>query len=219
MTDVVDAYVSAVGRGLRGPRRMRADMLAEVRDALMDAAEGHRRSGAGEAEWLAVREFGPASGVAAGLQGVLAVAQARRTVWWLLAVLGGHFGVTWYIGHSGQWDRYWGGTAPGPGYLALAEATDVFVVVVLLAAVAAVAVLGWGLRVVGIRRPVLRWTAGLTTAAVAGALVAATLLTLLGPGAGSGLAWSGLVWTAPFGLVLGSAWRCWRSAGLLPATR
>jgi hypothetical protein len=218
MTDVLADYVAAVAHGLRGPRRLRVDMLAEIRDALMDAAEGHRAAGASaeEAGRLAVTEFGPAPEVAAGLQGVLAVAQARRTVWWLLVVLGGHFGVTQYFDHSGQWDRYWNGRVPGPEYLTLAAATDVFAVVVLAAAVAMVAILGWGLGTVGIRRPVLRWTAALTAVTAAWGVVAATLLTALGPGAS--LVW-GLVWTAPFGLVLLSAWRCWRTAARLPVSR
>ena len=219
MTDVIDGYVAAVGRVLRGPRRLRADMLAEIRDALVDAAEGHLQGGAaaGEAARVAVDEFGPVSGVAAGLQRVLAVAQARRTAWWLLGVLGAHFAVTWYVGHSGQWGRVWpDAPPPGAGYVALAAATNVFVVGVLLAAGIAV---GWGLRRSGGRRPVVRWTGGLAAAAVGVAVVATLVLTLLAPGVRltAGVVWAALTAVVPFMPVLLSAWRCWRVAGALAA--
>lgn len=51
MTDLVDAHVDALGRELRGPARLRRDMLAEVRAGLRDAAE---RGDPAEA----IREFG-----------------------------------------------------------------------------------------------------------------------------------------------------------------
>jgi hypothetical protein len=35
---VIDAYIGELERRLRGPRRVKADLLAETRDALLDAA-------------------------------------------------------------------------------------------------------------------------------------------------------------------------------------
>jgi hypothetical protein len=66
---------------LRGPRRIRADLLAELRDGLDDATDDLIASGLApeQARRRAVAEFGDPASLAAELQVELAGVQARRT--------------------------------------------------------------------------------------------------------------------------------------------
>jgi hypothetical protein len=190
-------------------------MLTEIRDALVDAAESHQRDGAGtpEAERLAVQEFGSARRIAAGLQDVLAVDQARRTAGLLLAVLGSQYLTSELMGRVGGWQHLWGANEPGGGYLWLARATDVFSGFALTTAVVAVVLLRWGLRHVGIHLVVARLTAVLASVVIGTTLLCGSLLTVLPPEAGGvGLLVGGLVWLTLSALVLASAWHCWRAA-------
>jgi hypothetical protein len=41
---LIEEYLAAVAVGLVGPRRWRSEVIAELRDELAEAAEGHRRS-------------------------------------------------------------------------------------------------------------------------------------------------------------------------------
>jgi hypothetical protein len=77
----IDDYVAALGRRLRGPRRLKRDLLAEARDGLADAAEALRADGLDrdEAERIAVAEFGDVAEIAPGYQAELAACQGRRT--------------------------------------------------------------------------------------------------------------------------------------------
>jgi hypothetical protein len=78
--DPVADVVADVARRLRGPRRLRRDLLAELRDGLEDAGAGHRAAGAAEPRRArAVAEFGSAAEVAAACQRELTAVQARRT--------------------------------------------------------------------------------------------------------------------------------------------
>lgn len=94
----VDDYLDALAGSLRGPRRRRRRILAEIRDGLDHAVAGHGASGmsAEQAVTAAIAEFGPPQAVADAFAGELATAYARRTiagyvitgplvgVWWLL---------------------------------------------------------------------------------------------------------------------------------------
>ncbi|GLW06650.1 hypothetical protein Misp01_17800 [Microtetraspora sp. NBRC 13810] len=77
----VEEYVSGLDRALRGPRRVKRDMLAEVRDGLCDAAEALESGGLcrAEAERAAVEEFGAIEEIAPGYQEELIARQGRRT--------------------------------------------------------------------------------------------------------------------------------------------
>jgi hypothetical protein len=77
---VIDEYVHRLGRSLRGPGRLREDLLTEARHSLIDTAEGYRGGGLpdGEAERRAVAEFGSVAELAAGYQAELAAGTARR---------------------------------------------------------------------------------------------------------------------------------------------
>ncbi len=78
---MVDDYVAGLAGVLRGPRRVRADLVAEARDSLVDASEAYQADGCPVelAQRRAVAEFGSHAEVLPGYQAELAVAQARRT--------------------------------------------------------------------------------------------------------------------------------------------
>jgi len=81
MPGAIDDFVAALGRRLRGPRRLKRDLLAEARDGLIDAAEALEAAGLGraEAERRAVAEFGEVAEVAPGYRAELTARQGRHT--------------------------------------------------------------------------------------------------------------------------------------------
>ncbi|WP_416972741.1 permease prefix domain 1-containing protein [Streptomyces sp. 4F14] len=100
---MIEQYVAELDRALRGPRAVKADMLAEARDGLADAAEAYEADGLDRvgAEACAVADFGSVERVAPEFQAELALAQGRRTGllicgvllvqpvgWWLLSLAG-----------------------------------------------------------------------------------------------------------------------------------
>ena len=86
---MIDRYVAELDRALRGPRAAKADLLAEARDALVDAADAYEDSGLDRAtaERRAVADFGEVRDVAPDYQTELALAQGRRTALLICAVL------------------------------------------------------------------------------------------------------------------------------------
>jgi hypothetical protein len=46
---LIESYLSQVTTALPGPARARADIVAELRGGLLDAADAHRRAGLGPA--------------------------------------------------------------------------------------------------------------------------------------------------------------------------
>ncbi|HZM74164.1 MAG TPA: permease prefix domain 1-containing protein [Candidatus Limnocylindrales bacterium] len=94
----VDAYLSALAGWLHGPRRRRARILAELKDGLTHAIDGHVSHGRSqpEATSAAIAEFGAPQVVAQAFAGELTAAHARKTIaayvatgplvgiWWLL---------------------------------------------------------------------------------------------------------------------------------------
>ncbi|MET1075565.1 MAG: permease prefix domain 1-containing protein [Umezawaea sp.] len=113
---VIDGYVGELDGRLRGPAAAKADLLAEARDSLADAAEHYRDAGlpAEEAERRAVEEFGPLAVVAPGYQGELAAAHAAtmlRTVMVLIPLTY----VLWEVNRMfwiGPWSNFDGVSAP-----------------------------------------------------------------------------------------------------------
>jgi hypothetical protein len=85
----VDDYLAALSRELRGPRRRKADLLAEARDHLTDATEAFEADGLDryDAEHQAVADFGELTDVVPGYRSELAVSQSRRTAMMLLLTL------------------------------------------------------------------------------------------------------------------------------------
>jgi hypothetical protein len=213
---VIEAYVAELSGALRGPRRVKADLIAEARDSLIDAVEAHESHGLVReaAERRAVGEFGEVSEIVDGYQAELGLSQGRRTM--LMIVL---FLVPQHL----VWENTWRATEvaasgrTGPGYALVNQLVIWFggasIAVSLLAALAC----GIGVRYLGVRRGMAR-AAGIFALTVAGFLTATgLLLTLLGMAPESLLAPTGLPWTTAFLLVpmavLGfSARRCLTAA-------
>jgi hypothetical protein len=85
----VDDYLTGLSRALPGPRRRKADLLAEARDHLVDATEAFEADGLDRntAEREAVADFGALDEVVPGYRAELAVSQSRRTAMMLFLVL------------------------------------------------------------------------------------------------------------------------------------
>ena len=85
----VETYLTALSRSLSGPRRRRADLMAEARDSLEDATEAFEADGLSrwEAEQQAVADFGELDEVVPGYRAELGIAQGRRTAMALCLVM------------------------------------------------------------------------------------------------------------------------------------
>ena len=116
-TGVIEEYVGDLGQRLRGPAHVKADLLAEARDSLADAADSYRDTGLSteDAERRAVAEFGPLAAVVPGYQAELAAAHAAtmlRTVMLLIPLTY----VLWELNRMfwiGPWSAFDGGPTPG----------------------------------------------------------------------------------------------------------
>lgn len=211
--DVIAGYANELGRLLRGPRRLRADLMAEARDGLVDAAEAYEHEGVDPhtAARRAVTDFGPVRQVASGYQAVLATAQARRTallVFLITAVQSLTATYTWRSLSDG-WTFQ-----PHLGYTVLARTVDwvgvgdkVAVLFVLLAT-------GIGVRYLGNRPAICRFTGVLTLGVGGFMFVAGALLTSLNPALMAGYEDNPYLWLCygisiiPSIWLLASAWRC-----------
>ncbi|WBQ05515.1 permease prefix domain 1-containing protein [Kribbella sp. CA-293567] len=89
LPDPVDVYLTGLSRALRGPRRRKADLLAEARDSLIDATEAFEAGGLSPrvAAERAVEDFGDLTEVVPGYRSELAIAQGRRTAVLLVLVM------------------------------------------------------------------------------------------------------------------------------------
>ncbi|WP_083752006.1 permease prefix domain 1-containing protein [Saccharothrix sp. ALI-22-I] len=123
---LIDDYVTALDRRLRGPEHVKDDLLAEARDSLHDAAAAHRDGGLTEeaAQRRAVAEFGPVTTIAREYQGLLGLAHGARTLRAVMLVIPLTF-VMWELNRRfwiGAWNDF---DAPPPDwYLAIARFND-----------------------------------------------------------------------------------------------
>jgi hypothetical protein len=94
----VDAYLGELAHLLRGPRRRRAQILAELRDGLDHAIADHTAGGRteGQAVASAIHRSGTPQAVADAFAGELATAHARHTIAWYIAT-GPLVGVWWLL--------------------------------------------------------------------------------------------------------------------------
>ena len=148
-TGVIDSYLADLDARLRGTASIKAELLAEARDGLVDAAEAHQERGLApaDAQRAAVEEFGPVEEIGREYQAELGVAQGARLLRSMLLALPAvhalwELTAMWSIG---AWDQHYGTTAP-PWYLSFAWANDR--VVWLSSAIALIALLGcrWAAR-------------------------------------------------------------------------
>ncbi len=143
---LLDDYVAGLSGALRGPRRVKADLVAEARDGLVDATEAYQRDGlpAERAQRRAVTEFGSYADVVPGYQAELAVAQGRRTTLLFAVALVALRYLTPLMWHS----RWTGGGAGAAGYQWLAACFDYLTLAGAVVALLAWLALGWGSRFV-----------------------------------------------------------------------
>lgn len=123
---VIDEYVTALDRRLRGPDQVKDDLLAEARDSLDDAACAHRDRGLDEeaAQRRAVAEFGPVGVVARDYQGLLGLRHGARTLRAVMLVLP-LVHVMWELNRRfwmGAWQDF--AVPPPSWYLAVARFND-----------------------------------------------------------------------------------------------
>lgn len=123
--NVIDGYLTELGRTLSGPASAKTDLLAEARDGLRDAADAYREGGwsRADAERRAIEEFGSIGEVAADYQAELAMHDGVRTLWKLIVGVP-MMQLAWdfaRIVSFGDWTRL---TTPSPGwYTLIARAT------------------------------------------------------------------------------------------------
>lgn len=208
----IDEYLTALSKELRGPRRRKADLLAEARDHLIDATEAFEADGLEryDAEKHAVADFGSIEEVAPGYREELAISQSRRTAMMLLLALL----IQPIVWQGGAW--VW--TSDETESTALNDLLQIVVRdiggVVIAGAVLAVLGTGIGLRYPLIREHLSRVTALFTLAG--SALIAAIGVTMTATSAHApGLPAYGVVGTfvvLPLALVSVQAGRCLRLA-------
>lgn len=92
------AYLTDLAARLRGPRRRREAILAELRDGLGHATDNHLTAGLppDRAATAAIAQFGTPQAVADAFSGELATAYARRTIAWYIAT-GPMVGIWWLL--------------------------------------------------------------------------------------------------------------------------
>lgn len=199
---MIDAYIDELGSGLRGPRRVKSDLLAEARDALLDAVSAYERGGLARqaAEACAVAEFGSVAEIGPQYQVELAFSQGRRTALSIFLIL---------IVQAAAWQMVWPVIRPEPVTdptlmsAALSGALGSLAGVALVGSLAAMLACGVGVRrLSGACSQVTRAT-GTFALAVAVSLTALSLaLGCAAPRAGSILSLSvGLPWAVAFLLI------------------
>jgi hypothetical protein len=167
----IDEYLAALSKELRGPRRRKADLLAEARDHLTDATEAFEADGFDryDAEKHAVAEFGTLDEVAPGYRADLAVSQSRRTAVLLFAALI----IQPIVWREGAWSWNSGPDDPNPlNDLLQALVRDVGTVAIAGAVLAVVA------AGIGLRYPIVR--AHLTSVTTVFALANAVAIGAIG---------------------------------------
>lgn len=135
----IDEYVAGLSRRLTGPRRAKADLLAEARDGLTDATEAYVAAGLppSEAAARAVSDFGAYRQVAPAYQTELAAAQGRLTGILVLIVMPLGIGLSQLMP---------GRNAPDSGFLLMAHTFQVLQLTALIMAALTLLGYGWGSR-------------------------------------------------------------------------
>ena len=182
--DPVDAYLADLDAALRGPRRVREDLLAEARDGLADAVDAYEAAGCdpAEARRRALEEFGDVAAVAPEYQRELTAAQGRRTA---LAALATH--LTVFVEGELIWRifDFWHGQRPDHAYLLLAHTTNLVSYAVIGALIAVLLTYGRLARYVPLRL-LVRGIGGLAFFVLGFLLLTGPILSLATPVASAG---------------------------------
>lgn len=213
-TAPIDAYIVDLGRVLSGPRRKKADLLAEARDGLQDATEALEAGGLTrwEAEQQAVADFGELAEVVPGYRAELGYAQGRRTAVLLCLVMLAQ-PVIWREG-AWPWNQHVDGH--GPLSVFLNQLVELAGILSIIGALLAMVACGAGVRFPAVRDRATKVTGIFTLLSCALVGVTAIWLGLsgpspsLGPGNPGNMVWVTSFVLAPLGLVSFSARRCLR---------
>nr|WP_277349612.1 permease prefix domain 1-containing protein [Planosporangium thailandense] len=129
-----------------GPRRVKADLLGEARDGLVDAAEAYLDAGLplSEAVARALADFGGHAQVAADYQAELAAAQGRRTAALVAIVMPAMALLSRLMWMNSPWVD--SGPPPAAPYLLVAHSLDVLQVTAAIMALLTLLGYGWGSR-------------------------------------------------------------------------
>jgi hypothetical protein len=183
-TTPIDWYVDRLSELLRGPRGAKRDLMAEARDALMDAAEVHAAKGSDReaAERQAVAEFGDVERIAAAYQAELGLAQARRTALLVVVILLAQ-PILW--GNASRFLDDVGRSIDQAHvfYTLLQTVIEWLGAGTVLAALVARAAAGAGVRRIGVQREVARATGIFALGAAVVFVLLGIALTLLSPNA------------------------------------
>jgi hypothetical protein len=213
-TAPVDAYIADLSRALSGPRRKKADLLAEARDGLEDATEALEADGLTrwEAERQAVADFGELAEVVPGYRAELGYAQGRRTAVLLCLVMMAQ-PVIWQEG-AWPWNQHEDGS--GPATVFLNQLVEFAGILSIIGALLAIVACGAGVRFPSVRGRAARVTGIFTLLSCAMVGLTAACMGLLSSSSSS-IGPGNMVWVtgfvlAPLGLVSFSARRCLRLA-------
>lgn len=143
---IIEEYVQGMAARLVGPAKAKADLLAEARDGLVDAAEAHVRAGlaAEPAAHRALAEFGAYRSVLPGYQAELAASQGRRTATLVVVTMLGTHLFSDLMWQGSPWSA--SGPEPASGYLLAARALDGLTGTSVVVALLALVGYGWGSR-------------------------------------------------------------------------
>ncbi|WP_189208339.1 MULTISPECIES: hypothetical protein [Actinokineospora] len=124
MSDPIADYIAALSARLRGPSSAKADLLAEARDGLDDAAEAYAAAGHPDPRGRAVAEFGDLTCLARAYQAELGVAEGARALKSVLVAVPVMHALwqTNQLVWIGSWSEY-GGPVP-EWYRAVADVND-----------------------------------------------------------------------------------------------
>jgi hypothetical protein len=118
----IDSHVTALGRRLVGPARLKRDVLTEARDSLVDAAAAYEDAGLppDDAQRRAVADFGSVARIAPAYQAEVAATYGQRLAGLVTALL-----LTTALLGDRMWQGApWTGIAPPGGYATAARALD-----------------------------------------------------------------------------------------------
>lgn len=213
----IGVAVATLSAELRGPRRARSDLIAEVRDGLYDAADAYRDLGLSDevAERRSLADFGDLRQVAGRMQAELTARHARRTALAMAVAFPGLV-VLW----DGLWLMFAPATATPPSHgiahVVISSLIDVIALLTAVTALAGVVVLRLGARTQARADRLASIVGRLCLTGISLTLAAAlSMLVVEAPGGDSGLHGSAAI--AMWGLsllvaawLLSSALRCVR---------
>ncbi len=201
----MEAYVVALGRELRGPRRAKDDLLREARDHLTDATEAMVAGGRSEldAQRRAVAAFGSVDDVAPAYQAVLSSGSSRR------------IGLGLFVVTAAQpvaWDLAVGSAEPdGRVGALLGVGVQVVGIACLVAAPLLVLLGGIGVRRFGIRKGLLRAVLATLVLSLLIAGQAVAMVSVSSTPLPIGLSIAGGIALVPYGLISVASLRCLRA--------